>query len=163
MTDNYCKGNTGYFLNYIGNDEDMKTEDFLKSFDTNYINLDLLPFNFYPIYNSHFYDKYIKLNFQVIASATPATENQKTIIKDIKDEFETRYKDMKDQKAIYNRYLITPISITITLIWIFIIFFILKYIHYNYTILYIYIISTIIIILLIFGSFWFLYVNSQLL
>lgn len=163
MSEALCKGNTGYFLNYIGNDEDMKTEEFFKSFDTNYINLDLLPFNFYPIYNSHFYDKYINRNFQVISGSATPTPEQLIIIKDIKDEFETRYKDMKDQKAIYNRYLITPISITITLIWIFIILFILKYIHYNYTILYIYIISTIIIILLIFGSFWFLYVNSQLL
>jgi len=148
-----------YYLNYIGNDADIKNEGMFSFFDTNYINLTLLPFNYYPIYNNNFYNIFDKLNFNI---TDPKITNLK-LYKNIKNEFENLFKNMKNDKLIYNKYQITPITITIIIIWIFVLLFVLKYIHYNYNILYIYFISTIIIFLLIFGSIWFLYVNSQLL
>lgn len=154
-----------YYLNFIGNRGDITDNELFKNFDTNYINLDILPFSFFPIYNQIFYDKYMtaietNINPEVASEITDIHRND---IKNVKTEFNTLYKSMKNNKLIYNRYLIYPITIIIVIIWILLILFILKYIHYTYNIFYIYFISTIVIILLIFGSLWFLYVNSQLL
>jgi len=151
-----------YYFNYIGNETDINNDDIFKNFDTNYINLNMFPFNFYPIYNKNYYDTFINKHFGVYNTNIP-TPTETESFNNIKNEFETIYKNMKNEKLIYNKYLITPITITITIIWIFILLFILKFIHYSYNLFYIYFISTIIILLLIFGSLWFLYVNSQLL
>jgi len=151
-----------YYLNYIGNKKDFKDEAMFTIFDTDYINLNILPYNYYPTNNKEFYDKIISSNYGI--SGTIIGDRQKELFKkNIKEEIELILKKMDNPTNQYNKYLITPITITIILIWIFIFLFILKYIHYNYNIFYIYLVSTIITILLIFGSLWFLYVNSQLL
>lgn len=152
-----------YYLNYIGNKKDFKDEAMFNIFDTDYINLDLLPYNYYPIYNKNNYYEIVYNSSYGIASDRKANINSQKIIKNIRNEIEVNYKKLENPGNHYNKYLITPITITIILIWIFVMLFILKYIHYNYNILYIYLVSTIIIFLLIFGSLWFLYVNSQLL
>jgi hypothetical protein len=152
-----------YYLNFIGNKNDFKDEAIFNFFDTDYINLDILPYNYYPVDNKDLYKKIITDSTYGILEANKNTGNNPTIIKNIRTEIEVNYKKLDNPSNQYNKYLITPITITIILIWIFIILFILKYIHYNYNIFYIYLVSTIIILLLIFGSLWFLYVNSQLL
>jgi len=151
-----------YYLNFIGNKKDFKDEAMFNIFDTDYINLDLLPYNYYPIYNKYNYDEILKSNYG-ISDANKNTPPYPNYIKNIRNEIEVNYKKLENPGNHYNKYLITPITITIILIWIFVMLFILKYIHYNYNIFYIYLVSTIIILLLIFGSLWFLYVNSQLL
>lgn len=164
MTSSTCEnGSNDYYLNFIGNKNDFKDEAIFNIFDTNYINLDILPYNYYPIDNKTNYNKIISDSTYGIASGAASDPNNSKIIKDIRNEIEVNYKKMDNPSNQYNKYLITPITITIILIWIFVILFILKYIHYNYNILYIYLVSIIIILLLIFGSLWFLYVNSQLL
>jgi hypothetical protein len=153
-----------YYFNYIKKEEDLKDDIIFKSFDTNYINLNILPYIYYPIFNNKYYKHIIDAN--ITGYPTPPAgdpSSLKPLNTEIINEIDTVLKNMKNPKLIYNRYLITPITITIVIVWIFLLLFILKYIHYNYNILYIYLISSIIIILLIFGSLWFLYVNSQLL
>ena len=152
-----------YYFNYIVNEEELKDDIIFKSFDINYINLNILPYIYYPIFNKDYYKKITDIDFtdSKIDAANKSILEKLNI--EIKNEIETVVKNMKNSKLVYNRYLITPITIVIVIIWIFLLLFLLKYIHYNYNLLYIYIISTIIILLLIFGSLWFLYVNSQLL
>jgi hypothetical protein len=153
-----------YYFNYIINEEDLKDDIIFKSFDINYINLYILPYIYYPIFNKDYYKKITDIDFTDSKSSSgDAKVTLENLKKEIKNEIETVVKNMKNPKLVYNRYLITPITIVIVIIWIFLLLFLLKYIHYNYNLLYIYIISTIIILLLIFGSLWFLYVNSQLL
>ncbi len=165
MTDTNCPngGSNEYYLNFIGNKNDFKDEAMFNIFDTDYINLDLLPYNYYPIDNKDNYKKILSDSIYGISQANSATGAYPNYIKDIRNEIEVTYKKLDNPSNQYNKYLITPITITIILIWIFVMLFILKYIHYNYNIFYIYLVSTIIILLLIFGSLWFLYVNSQLL
>lgn len=151
-----------YYLNFIGNKNDFKDEAIFNFFDTDYINLDTLPYNYYPIDNKDNYKAIISDSKYGITTATVPPKIV-PMNKNISNEIEVNYKKLENPSNQYNKYLITPITIIIILIWIFVILFILKYIHYNYNIFYIYLISTIIIILLIFGSLWFLYVNSQLL
>jgi hypothetical protein len=153
-----------YYFNYIINEEDLKDDIIFKSFDINYINLYILPYIYYPIFNKNYYKKITDIDFTESKRSTGTDKVRlENLNKEIKNEIETIVKNMKNSKLVYNRYLITPITIVIVIIWIFLLLFLLKYIHYNYNLLYIYIISTIIILLLIFGSLWFLYVNSQLL
>jgi hypothetical protein len=152
-----------YYLNFIGNKKDFKDEAMFNIFDTDYINLDLLPYNYYPIHNKENYKKIISESNYGISSSSVSNPVYSKIIENIRNEIEVSYKKLENPGNHYNKYLITPITITIILIWVFVFLFVLKYIHYNYNILYIYLVSTIIILLLIFGSLWFLYVNSQLL
>ena len=154
---------SNYYLNFIGNKNDFKDEAIFNFFDTDYINLDILPYNYYPIDNKDYYSKILTESTYGIPKPSKDSGDNPRIIRNIKNEIEVNYKMIDNPSNQYNKYLITPITITIILIWIFIILFILKYIHYNYNIFYIYLVSTIIILLLIFGSLWFLYVNSQLL
>lgn len=154
---------SNYYLNFIGNKNDFKYEAMFNIFDTNYINLDILPYSYFPIDNKTNYKKILSDSTYGISNVNKDTGEYPNYIKDIRNEIEVNYKMIDNPSNQYNKYLITPITISIILIWIFVILFILKYIHYNYNIFYIYLISTIIIILLIFGSLWFLYVNSQLL
>ena len=145
---------TDYNLNFIGKEDDLNEEEIYKTFDINYINLNTLPVNYYPIYNNRFLDLLkTQLNF---------TDKDITN-EDVKAEIKKVIDNMNLSINIYNRYLILPITIMIVIIWIFVLLFVLKYIHINYNIYYLYIIIAIIIALLIFGSVWFLYVNSQLL
>lgn len=152
-----------YYLNFIGNKNDFKDEAIFNFFDTDYINLDTLPYNYYPIDNKDYYKKILTDNKYGFIDDISNNPDKLKIVENIRNEIEVNYKKLENPSNQYNKYLITPITITIILIWIFVILFILKYIHYNYNIFYIYLVSTIIIILLIFGSLWFLYVNSQLL
>ena len=156
-------GSKEYYLNFIGNKKDFKDEAMFNLFDTDYINLDLLPYNYYPIHNKDNYKRIISESTYGIDSGAENDANNSKIIKNIRNEIEVNYKKLENPGNHYNKYLITPITITIILIWVFVFLFVLKYIHYNYNILYIYLVSIIIILLLIFGSLWFLYVNSQLL
>lgn len=142
-----------YELNFIGKREDLDEEAIYKTFDINYINLNTLPVNYYPIYNKRL-QKELENNLNY-------TDNDK--INALKAEFKTLMDNMELSTNIYNRYLILPISIITVIVWIFIFIYILKYIHINYNIYYIYIIVGIISVLLFIGSIWFLYVNSQLL
>ena len=145
---------TDYNLDFIGKEDDLNQEEIYKTFDINYVNLNTLPVNYYPIYNNKFLDFLKKqLNF---TGQDITNDNVKAEIKKVID-------NMNLSINIYNRYLILPITIMIVIIWIFVLLFVLKYIHINYNIYYLYIIIAIIIALLIFGSVWFLYVNSQLL
>jgi len=50
-------GSKEYYLNFIGNKKDFKDEAMFNIFDTEYINLDLLAYNYYPIYNKYNYDE----------------------------------------------------------------------------------------------------------
>jgi hypothetical protein len=142
-----------YELSFIGKKEDLDEEAIYKTFDINYINLNTLPVNYYPIYNK-------KLQKELEDNLSYADTNKTTALK---AEFKTLMSNMELSTNIYNRYLILPISIITVIVWIFIFLYILKYIHINYNIYYIYIIVGIISVLLFFGSIWFLYVNSQLL
>ena len=149
--DSSCAASKPYSFKFIGDETDIDNDKMLGNFDTNYINLNYLPVNYYPIYKADVLEA-------ITSSFIPDTEKNKKI----KEKFETLIKEMNNDKLSYNRYTIAPVVIIILLVWIFIIMYILKYIHYHYNIYYIYFITTIIIGLLVFGSLWFLYVNSEL-
>ena len=151
VDDSSCAESKPYSFKFIGDETDIDNDKMLGNFDTNYINLNYLPVNYYPIYKADVLDA-ITRNF------IPDAEKNKKI----KEKFENLLKEMDNNKLSYNRYTIAPVVIVILLVWIFIMMYILKYIHYHYNIYYIYFITTIIIGLLVFGSLWFLYVNSEL-
>jgi hypothetical protein len=146
-----------YNLSFIGEDEELDKEAIFDIYDINYINLKNLPIVYYPIYNNNLNETYIEENIKNNTNGKTTTDSK--IVKEYRDLFNI----IDNDKKIYNYYLITPISILISIVWIIFLLFILKYIHYNYHIYYIYIIIFIIICLLIFGSLWFIYVNNQLL
>jgi methionyl-tRNA synthetase len=81
----------------------------------------------------------------------------------VKNELDMKLKeiDLGNDKP-YNRFNIYPLVIIMTITWILIIIFILKYISFYYSSYYIYIIILITIILLLISSIWFLYVNNDL-
>jgi uncharacterized ion transporter superfamily protein YfcC len=151
MDNKDCKTATNYNLSFIGDKTEMKKEKMFDNFDINYLNLNYLPVSYYPIYRTDLL-KEITNNFSAVS------EDKKKI----KDEFDKLMRNMENNKLSYNKYTILPIILIILIVWIFIIMFFLKYIHYYYNIYYIYFITFVIIALLIFGSLWFLYVNSEL-
>lgn len=158
-----------YYLNFIGiiDGKELDNDIIFKDYDINYINLTSLPVAYYPIYNNRLLNDNVisSINTKIDAISTfsgDATTKKDNLKKTIKKFFDESIKLMDLDKKLYNRYLITPIAILLLILWIIILLFILKYIHINYNIYYLYIIISIISILLIFGSVWFLYVNSQL-
>ena len=157
-----CDSNIKYKFNFIGDKDDIENEKMFTIFDTNYINMNNLPISYYPLYNTNFLNDITNNFIPLIIGSTQRHKENTDKNEKIKGEFELIIKNMANDKLSYNRYTITPILIMILLIWIFIIMFILKYIHYHYNVYYIYVITSIIIILLIFGSLWFLYVSTEL-
>jgi len=153
---NICNNSKDYYFNFIQNENDINDENIFKNYDINFLNIFSLPVNYYPIYNTN------KLNEIIDNIKNNISLNPTPIINKIKTEINDNIEYMKNNNLIYNTYNITLITIFILIIWIFLLLFILKYIHFYYNIYYIYFISTIIILLLFFGSFWFLYVNSEL-
>lgn len=159
-----------YYLNFIGiiDGKELDNDIIFKDYDINYINLTTLPIVYYPIYNNRLLNDNVisSINTKIDAISTlsggDATTKKNNLKKTIKKLFDETIKLMELDKKLYNRYLITPIAILLLILWIIILLFILKYIHINYNIYYLYIIISIIGVLLIFGSVWFLYVNSQL-
>jgi hypothetical protein len=144
-----------YFFNFIGNENDINDESMFKIFDINYINLNYLPINYYPIYNGD------KLN-DIKNNIKNNIVNNDLLYNYVIKELDKNIEYINNEGLIYNNFMITPLIIIILFIWIFIFLYILKYIHFHYNIYYIYFMITIIITILIFGSLWFLYVNSQL-
>ena len=153
-SDNNCVSSKEFYFKFIGDKTDIVNEKMFGNFDTNYLNLNYLPVNYYPIYKHDFLDNITSHFYEDI--------NGTSFNKKLKEAFETLIQQMNNDKLSYNRYTIMPIIIIILLVWIFVMMFFLKYIHYHYNIYYIYFITTIIISLLVFGSLWFLYVNSEL-
>lgn len=154
VNDSSCVASKTFTFKFIGDETDIDNDKMLGNFDTNYLNLNYLPVNYYPIYKADVLDA---ITSSFIKDTVETTNNKK-----IKEKFENLLKEMDNNKLSYNRYTIAPVVIVILLVWIFIMMYILKYIHYHYNIYYIYFITTIIIGLLVFGSLWFLYVNSEL-
>jgi hypothetical protein len=158
-----CNKIKSYKFNYIINETEIENEAIFNKFDSNYLNLNMLPFIYYPIDNKSYYDNFINILDTDSAKSSPLIGGSRDNNDKIKAELELTLKLMKNPNILYNRYLITPITITVVIVWIFLFLFLLKLIHYKYNIIYLYLISSTIILLLIFGSIWFLYVNSQLL
>jgi len=85
------------------------------------------------------------------------------IINDINNELNKKIIEFNNNDKPYNYLGIYPLIILILFIWIFIFLFLLKFVHHYFTSIYLYILIGFIIILLIFGSMWFLYTNNDLL
>ena len=158
-TDKDCNITTSYSFYFIGDKTIIDDEKMFNDFDIDYLNINNLPISYYPIYKSgrllnNIIDKFYE------------TGTDETIRKKYNDlinaEFTKLKTNMENTKLSYNKYTIMPIVLMLLLVWIFIFMFFLKYIHYHYNIYYIYFITTVIICLLIIGSLWFLYVNSEL-
>lgn len=158
VDDSSCAASKPYSFKFIGDETDIDNDKMLGNFDTNYLNLNYLPVNYYPIYKADVLEAITKHFYVDTTTGTTTTKYNE----EIKVKFENLIKEMNNDKLSYNRYTIAPVVIVILLVWIFIMMYILKYIHYHYNIYYIYFITTIIIGLLVFGSLWFLYVNSEL-
>lgn len=158
-----CNITKDYEFSFIGNKDDIDKDKMFNNFDINYLNINNLPISYYPIYKKELLDN---ITNHFIDSDPAALQDIKDKDKanntKIANEFKRLMSDMENNKLSYNKYTILPIIIITIIIWIFIIMFFLKYIHHHYNIYYIYFITTVIIILLIFGSLWFLYVNSEL-
>jgi len=85
------------------------------------------------------------------------------IINDINNELNKKLIEFNNNDKPYNYLGIYPLMILILFIWLFIFLFLLKFVHHYFTSIYLYILIGFIIILLIFGSMWFLYTNNDLL
>jgi hypothetical protein len=160
-TDKDCNITKDFQFYFIGDKTIIKDEKMFNDFDVNYLNINNLPISYYPIYKSGKLLNDITDNFYAVRTeATQQEDKNKNTT--IKNEFMKLKSNMENTKLSYNKYTIMPIVLMILIVWIFIFMFFLKYIHYHYNIYYIYFITAVIIGLLIFGSLWFLYVNSEL-
>lgn len=151
-----CINNSKINFNFLGNEDDLSNEIIFKNFDINYIPLNNLPSTYYPIKNIN-YDKFKIENSKTSANFATTENNENVIL-----EFKKNLNILEDKTKIYNNYNIFSITLIISLIWIMVLIFALRYLHLYYNIYYIYVIITIIILLLIFSSLWFLYVNNDL-
>jgi len=140
-----------YFNNYfLGDDTDLKNKTLVKYFDINYIPIENLPVAYFSMNNIN----QLK-DIQETAS--------KTVAKELIDKYLTKInKQMNNTRNTYNNYNIYPITVSLIIFYVFIIIFILRFIQSNYPLYYIYILVGIIILLMLFTSLWFLYVNNIL-
>lgn len=138
-----CKDDKQYYFNFLGNEEDLNKELIFKSYDSINIPLNNIPITYYPLTNFN-YKNYTK-DFDHIIS-----------------EFKKNVNILQDKNNIYNNYNIFIITVIVCIMWILILIFCLRYLHIRYNIYYVYFIITTIILLLIFTSLWFLYVNNDL-
>jgi len=149
--DKDCNNTILYSFSFIGDKADIDNEKMFNNFDINYLNLNYLPISYYPIYKT-----------DLLKEITDHFIDNDSDKKILTKEFNKLIAYMDNNKLSYNKYTILPITLVVLILWIFVIIFFLKYIHYHYNIYYIYFITFVIIVLLIFGSLWFLYVNSEL-
>ena len=138
----FCVNDTLHYFNFLGNEEDLKNELIFKYYDSNYLPLNNIPLTYFPI---------IKINYD--------DENQN---KFLLSELKKNLNILQDKTNIYNNYNIFIITTIVCIVWILILIFFLRYLHIRYNIYYVYFIITTIILLLIFSSLWFLYVNNDL-
>ncbi len=132
ITSENCKDNNiNYF--FIGNKEDLKNEPIFKYFDTNYIPLNNIPISYY----------------QTSISTSPD------------DELNILLDKLNNNRKVYNNYNIYPIFITIICLIILITILILRFVFLQYYYIYTYILLGIILVLIIIGSIWFIYINNE--
>jgi len=139
--------NTKDYYNYfLGNEDNIKDLSVFNYFDVNYLPLENLPIS------------YVSMNElgAIQANADNTNRNLAEIIKKIDETME-----LKDNN--FNNYNIYPTTVILLIFLLFSLIFILRLIQYNYPLYYNYILIGIIIILLLFTSLWFLYVNSSIL
>ena len=128
-----CKNNTITYL-FIGNENDIRKEYILKYFDTNYIPLNNILISYYRTKN-------------------PLNIND--------NEFLELLYDLNDGNKPYNRYNIYPIAIMVLIIFIILFILILRILLINYYQIYGYILIGIILLIIVIGSIWFLYINNE--
>lgn len=139
--------NTKDYYNYfLGNEDNIKDLSVFNYFDVNYLPLENLPIS------------YVSMN-ELGAIQANADANNKNLAEIIKKIDETM--ELKDNN--FNNYNIYPTAVILLIFLLFIIIFMLRLLQYNYPLYYNYILIGIIIILLLFTSLWFLYVNSNIL
>lgn len=139
--------NTKDYYNYfLGNEDNIKDLSVFNYFDVNYLPLENLPIS------------YVSMN-ELGAIQANADNNNKNLAEIIKKIDETM--ELKDNN--FNNYNIYPTAVILLIFLLFLLIFMLRLLQYNYPLYYNYILIGIIIILLLFTSLWFLYVNSSIL
>lgn len=139
--------NTKDYYNYfLGNEDNIKDLSVFNYFDVNYLPLENLPIS------------YVSMN-ELGAIQANADNNNRNLAEIIKKIDETM--ELKDNN--FNNYNIYPTTVILLIFLLFLLIFILRLLQYNYPLYYNYILIGIIIILLLFTSLWFLYVNSSIL
>jgi hypothetical protein len=127
-----CKDNTiSHF--FIGNKEDIRQLSILKYFDTNYIPLNNILLSYYPTLSSKSDD----------------------------DNFIANLNNLNDSKKVYNTYNIYPIFISVLIIIIAILVILMRILFIYYYHMYTNILAGVILILIIVGSIWFIYINNE--
>lgn len=138
--------NKDYYNYFLGNKDNIKDLSVFNYFDVNYLPLENLPVS------------YVSMNElgSIQANADANNRNLAEIIKKIDETME-----LKDNN--FNNYNIYPTTVILLIFLLFLLIFLLRLLQYNYPLYYNYILIGIIIILLLFTSLWFLYVNSSIL
>jgi|UniRef100_A0A6C0DMH0 hypothetical protein len=118
---------------FIGNENDIKTFDIIKYFDTNYIPLNNILLSYYTTKNAQNTD----------------------------ESFLNLLRDLNDTKKPYNNYNIYPITISIIILVIILIILLMRILFFTYYHMYGYILIGLILFIIIIGSVWFLYINNE--
>lgn len=139
--------NKDYYNYFLGNEDNIKDLSVFNYFDVNYLPLENLPIS------------YVSMNDLGAIQPTADDANNKNLVEIIKKIDETM--ELKDNN--FNNYNIYPTAVILLIFLLFLIIFMLRLLQYNYPLYYNYILIGIIIILLLFTSLWFLYVNSSIL
>jgi len=132
--------NKDYYNYFLGNKDNIEDINY---FDVNYLPLENLPISYFSMND-------------IGKIKIPEMNNLGEIIMKIDETME-----LKDNN--FNNYNIYPMTVILLIFLIFIVIFTLRIFQYNYPLYYNYILIGIIIILLLFTSLWFLYVNSSIL
>ena len=127
-----CTDNTITYL-FLGNENDIREEYILKYFDTNYIPLNNILISYYRTKNA--------LNSD--------------------EDFLNLLRELNDTNKIYNKYNIYPIAIIILITIIILFIMIMRIFFINYYHIYGYILIGLILIIIVLGSIWFLYINNE--
>jgi hypothetical protein len=138
--------NKDYYNYFLGNKDNIKDLSVFNYFDVNYLPLENLPISYFSMSELG----------AIQANADDTNRNLAEIIKKIDETME-----LKDNN--FNNYTIYPTTVILLIFLLFLLIFLLRLIQYNYPLYYNYILIGIIIILLLFTSLWFLYVNSSIL
>lgn len=140
---------------FIGNQDEIEKNKYIltSNNDSDYLNLDNLIASYYPLYYENINNLY-----KIIRTANNCNNIQADVTKNL-----SKYISIiNNTERIYNNNNASFIGYIVLLLWLIIIFFILRFTYVQFPSFYIYILLSIIIIILIISSIWSLYVFNHM-
>jgi hypothetical protein len=138
------------YMRYIGKKSEIYDNTFKNKCDINYIPLKNLPSMYFPFYYSN-----IKITKEFINRLISGLNDYEL------DNVMFDISNINQSYQPYNKNNINIITYTIIIFWIFIVYFILRFIYIRYNYMHLYVILGLTFILLLLASLWSLIITSQ--